>query len=130
MPSVVVVGEPVVVEPADAVVVVVEPVVVEPPAEAVVEPVVVIPAEAVVVVVEPVVVLPAGAVVVVVVVPVVVVAATGAETVISAESPNIPDELSVTSSIVVPGSARVTFTVAAPSVKLTLLPVGQLPGAG
>ena len=42
----------------------------------------------------------------------------------------MPDELSVTSSIVVPGSTRATLTVATPSVKLTLLPEVQSPAAG
>jgi hypothetical protein len=51
-------------------------------------------------------------------------------TVILAEVPDIPNELSVTSSTVVPGSKRTTFTVATPSAKVTLLPVVQSPWAG
>ena len=69
-------------------------------------------------------------VVVVVPVVVVVVAAPGAPTVRGAEAPNMPDELSVTSSTVVPGSTRATFTVATPSARVTLLPVVQSPWAG
>jgi len=55
---------------------------------------------------------------------------TGASTAIGAEVPKTPDELSVTSSTVVPGSERLTFTVATPSVKATRLPAAQSPGAG
>ncbi len=51
-------------------------------------------------------------------------------TVMLAEVPNMPEELSVTSSTVVSGLKIVTSTVATPSVKLTLLPVPQLPWAG
>ncbi len=51
-------------------------------------------------------------------------------TVMLAEVPDMPEELSVTSSTVVSESKIVTFTVATPSVKLTLLPVLQLPGGG
>ena len=51
-------------------------------------------------------------------------------TVMLAEVPDMPEELSVTSSTVVSGSKMVTFTVATPSVKLTLLPVVQSPWAG
>ena len=61
---------------------------------------------------------------------VVVVAVTGAETLSGPEAPNMPDELSVTSSTVVAGSTRATLTVATPAAKLTLLPVLQSPGAG
>ncbi len=61
---------------------------------------------------------------------VVVVAAPGTATMSRAEAPNMPEELSVTSSTVVPGSTRVTFTVATPAVKLTPLAVVQSPGAG
>ena len=50
-------------------------------------------------------------------------------TVMLAEVPDMPEELSVTWSTVVSGSKMVTFTVATPSVKLTLLPVLQLPWA-
>ena len=69
---------------------------------------------------------------VVVVGPVVVVVdgVTELPTVTGAETPNMPDELSVTSSTVVPGSTRATFTVATPSAKVTLLPVVQSPWAG
>jgi len=69
---------------------------------------------------------------IVVVGPVVVVVdgVTELPTVTGAETPNMPDELSVTSSTVVPGSTRATFTVATPSAKVTLLPVVQSPWAG
>jgi hypothetical protein len=74
----------------------------------------------VVVVVEP------GPVVLVVGVAVEVVAVPA--TVMLADVPDMPDELSVTLSAVVSGSARVTFTVATPPVKVTLLlPVLQSP---
>ncbi len=61
---------------------------------------------------------------------VVVVAAPGALTMSGTEAPNRPEELSVTSSMVAPGSTRVTFTVATPAAKLTLPPEVQSPGAG
>ncbi len=61
---------------------------------------------------------------------VVVVAAPGALTMSGTEAPNVPDEPSVTSSTVVPGSTRVTFTVATPPEKLTLLAEVQSPWAG
>ena len=61
---------------------------------------------------------------------VVVVAAPGALTMSGTEAPNMPDEPSVTSSTVVPGSTRVTFMVATPAEKLTLLPEVQSPWAG
>lgn len=48
-------------------------------------------------------------------------------TVIGMETPNMPEELSVTSSTVVAGSTRVTSTEATPPVKVTLLPVVQSP---
>ena len=66
---------------------------------------------------------------VVVVVPlVVVVSGTTGATVSRPETPNMPDELSVTSNTVVPGSTRVTSTVVRPPVKVTLLlPVLQSP---
>lgn len=69
---------------------------------------------------------------VVVTVPVVVVVGTMVEapTVIGAETPSMPEMLSVTSSTVVPGSTRVTMTVATPPVKLTVLPAVQAPWAG
>jgi hypothetical protein len=107
----------------------------------VVELVVVVPVELVVLgVVELVVVgVVLGVVELVVVVPVVVVTAsvvvvveatTEPETVIGAEEPDAPEELSVTSSAVVSGSTRVTFTVATPPVKVTLLPAVQAPSGG
>jgi hypothetical protein len=127
---VVVVVEPVVVDPAGTVVVVVEPVVVDPAGTVVVvvEPVVVVPAGTVVVVVELVVVVPVE----VVSASVVVVVDVTAEpvTVIGAETPDTPEELSVTSSVVVSGSTRVRLTVAKPLVNTTLLPVLQSPWAG
>lgn len=83
-----------------------------------------------VVVVVPVVVVVVAVVVAVVAVVDVVVAATEVETLRGPEAPNMPDELSVTSSTVVPWSAKVTFTVATPAAKLTLLPAVQSPGAG
>ena len=46
------------------------------------------------------------------------------------EMPNMPEELSATSRIVVSGTASVTLTVATPSVKSTALPSEQLPWAG
>jgi len=52
---------------------------------------------------------------------VVVDATTEPETVIGAEAPDAPEELSVTSSAIVSGSTRVTLTVATPPVKVTLL---------
>ena len=52
---------------------------------------------------------------------VVVEATTAAPTLSGGDTPNKPDELSVTSSTVVPGSKRVTLTVATPPVKVTLL---------
>ena len=52
------------------------------------------------------------------------------DTMMLAEVPDMPEELSVTSSTVVSGLKMVTFTVATPSVKLTLLPVLQLPWFG
>jgi hypothetical protein len=80
-----------------------------------------------------------GVVELVVVVPVVVVPAsvvvvvdgtTEPVTVIGAEAPDVPEELSVTSSAVVSGSTRVTLTVATPPVKVTLLPAAQAPSGG
>jgi hypothetical protein len=69
--------------------------------------------------------------VVVVVVPVVVVDVTAEPvTVIGAETPDAPKELSVTSSVVVSGSTRVRLTVAKPLVNPTLLPVVQSAWAG
>jgi hypothetical protein len=47
-----------------------------------------------------------------------------------AEVPDMPEELSVTSSVVVSGSTRVRLTVAKPLVKVTLLPVVQSAWAG
>jgi hypothetical protein len=111
----------------------------------VVELVVVVPVELVVLgVVELVVVVPVdvvvlGVVELVVVAPVVVVTAsvvvvvdatTEPETVIGAEAPDAPEELSVTSSAIVSGSTRVTLTVATPPVKVTLLPAAQAPSGG
>ena len=46
------------------------------------------------------------------------------------EVPDIPEELSVTSSAVVSGSTRVRLTVAKPLVNTTLLPVAQAPSGG
>jgi hypothetical protein len=109
----------------DAVVVTVELVVLG----GVVELVVVVPVELVVlgvvelVVVAPVVVVTASVVVV-------VDATTEPETVIGAEAPDAPEELSVTSSAIVSGSTRVTLTVATPPVKVTLLPAAQAPSGG
>jgi hypothetical protein len=88
----------------------------------VVGPVVVVPAGAVVVVVGPVVVVPTGAVV--------VDRTTEPVTVIGAEAPDALEELSVTSSVVVSGSTRVTLTVAKPLAKTTLLPAAQAPFGG
>lgn len=74
-------------------------------------------------VVVPVVVVPASVVVVVDV-------TADAATVSGAEAPDVPDGSLVISRVVVSGSTRVTLTVARPSVKLTLLPEVQSPGAG
>jgi hypothetical protein len=80
-----------------------------------------------------------GVVELVVVVPVVVVPAsvvvvvggtTEPLTVIGSETPDAPEELSVTSRTVVSGSTRVTPAVASPSAKVTLLPAAQAPGGG
>ena len=66
-----------------------------------------------------------------VVVPVVVVdGLPGAVTEMLPETPKMPEELSVTRSVVVSGSTRVTLTVASPAVKFTALPAVQLCCAG
>jgi hypothetical protein len=103
----------------------------------VVELVVVVAVGVVVVVVELVVVVVEEPVVVVVEEPVVVVVGepvvddtTEPVTLIGAEVPDIPEELSVTSSAVVSGSTRVRLTVAKPVVNTTLLPVLQSAWAG
>ena len=56
--------------------------------------------------------------------------APGSPTLIEAEVPEMPEELSVTRSVVVSAATRVTLTVAKPSANMTLLPLAHSPWAG